>query len=337
MTVSVIIPHAGGRKILHDCLASLEASRGVKCEVIIVDNGSDDAYEVADSFSDVQILRFERKLGFSVACNRGVEAACGELIFLLNNDATVEPDTIKKLVEAIQSDRQIAACQPKILSLIRPGYFDYSSAAGGEMDRFGYPFARGRIFETVEKDEGQYDDERDIFWGSGAALMIRRELYLTAGGLEESFFAHMEEIDLLWRLQLMGYRIRVVPRAIAKHSGAVTIKSDSVAKMFWNHRNSLATLFRNYSWRSLAKNLLIRFIFDYLTIIASLFRLDFKRLWAVLHAECWFCVSLPYLIQSRIKIQKLRKVSDDRIPIYQGSIIWDYFIRKRRTWRHINS
>ena len=228
MKVSVIIPHAGGRKILTECLTSLTASDGVEYEVIVVDNGSDDAEEVAKPFSQLQILRFERKLGFSVACNRGVEAVIGDYVFLLNNDAVVKPDSMRILVDELDSNDDVAACQPKIMSLLRPGYFDYSSAAGGEIDRYGYPFARGRIFDTVEEDHGQYDSKRDIFWGAGAALMIRRELYLKAGGLEEPFFAHMEEIDLLWRLQLMGYKVRAVPQSVVEHMGAVTIKSDSL-------------------------------------------------------------------------------------------------------------
>lgn len=336
MKVSVIIPHAGGREILTNCLTSLMRSVGVEYEVIIVDNGSDDAEEVSRPFPHLHILRFERKLGFSVACNRGVNAATGEYIFLLNNDAVVESDSMRLLVEELDNDDNVAACQPKILSLLRPGYFDYSSAAGGEIDRYGYPFARGRIFDTVEKDKGQYDDKRDIFWGAGAALMIRRDVYLKAGGLEERYFAHMEEIDLLWRVQLMGYRVRAVPQSVVRHMGAVTIKTDSFAKMYLNHRNSLATIFRNYSVASLARNLPIRLILENVTLLLSLFRLDFTRFGAVLRAECWFLVSLPYLIRSRYGVQRLRRIPDEDLMIYQGSIIWDYFVRKRQTWRELN-
>ncbi|MFH0765473.1 MAG: glycosyltransferase family 2 protein, partial [Calditrichota bacterium] len=267
--ISAIIPHAGGRELLTACVDSLSASQAVELETIIVDNGvvSDVDESLRSRAPSVHILRYECNIGFAAACNRGVEAASGDFVFLLNNDAVVDPDCLFKLAQYLTDNPEVAACQPKILSLLKPGWFDYSSAAGGEMDVYGYPFAQGRIFDTVEPDHGQYDDTRYIFWGAGAALMIRRELFLAAGGLTEWFFAHMEEIDLLWRLQLMGYRVAVVGEAKAYHRGAMTIRAGSFRKFYLNHRNSLAMMVRNYSFFSLLKFLPVRLWLDLITLL----------------------------------------------------------------------
>ena len=341
LRVTVIIPHAGGQELLRECLRSLSATRNVDLRTLIVHNGPVDDVdaETLALVQHVQVLRYERNIGFSAACNRGVEAASTDYVFLLNNDATVKPDTIGLLAEKLASDASIAACQPKILSLTSPGKFDYSSAAGGEIDRYGYPFARGRVFDTIEEDKGQYDTEREIFWGAGAALMLRREHYLAAGGLEEPFFAHMEEIDLQWRFRLMGYRVISLPSAIAFHRGAVTIKIGSFRKIYLNHRNGLITLFRNYSLKNLLKNLPARLGLDFILVIYSVIRADFITARAVLSAMIWFSLSLPYLISSRRRVRKLAVVPDSKIQehIFPYSVVWLYFVKKIKTWNELKA
>lgn len=341
LSVTAIIPHAGGREILHECLNRLAKSSGVKLHTIIVNNSPVDDIdcETLDLLPGVQVLRYECNLGFAAACNRGVEASKSDFVFLLNNDAGVEPDSIRILVERLAEDDSICACQPKILSWLNDGYFDYSSAAGGELDKYGFPFAKGRVFDTIEKDTGQYDVESEIFWGAGAALMLRRELYLSAGGLEEWFFAHMEEIDLLWRMQLMGYRVISVPSAVVLHKGAVTIQSGSFTKLYYNHRNSLATFFRNSGLLALIQHLPVRVTLDLAVMLFSIMRKDFVRFWAVMRAECWFWLSLPYLIRSRRQVQELRRVPDSKLSsrLFPYSIAWQYFIRKRRTWKELQT
>jgi len=336
LKVTVIIPHAGGRELLRDCLNSIAESRNADVETLIVHNGlvddvDDNTLKLVDN---VQVLRYKRNIGFAAACNRGVEAASTDYVFLLNNDAIVEPETIGVLAEKLASEDDLSACQPKILSLIRPGMFDYSSAAGGEIDRYGYPFACGRVFDTIEKDTGQYNQEREIFWGAGAALMIRREHYIRAGSLEERFFAHMEEIDLQWRFHLMGYRIASVPSVVACHRGAVTIKEGSFGKYYLNHRNGLAMLFRNYSVKNILKILPVRLALDLVLVIYSIFKADFVRARAVLSAIIWFMLSLHYLIGSRRQVQKLRVVQDGQIEkhIFPHSVVWLYFVKKIKTW-----
>jgi len=337
--VSAIIPHAGGREILRECLDSLEKSTGVALEVIIVDNGSGESPSDwgLERFPGAQHLRYECRLGFAAACNRGVEAATGDYIFLLNNDAVVEPDAIELLAGRLAGDGSLAAAAPKILWYHDRSRFDYSSACGGWLDRYGIPFCRGRVFDTLERDLGQYDAETDAFWAAGAALMFRRELYLEAGGLEEPFFAHMEEIDLLWRLQLMGYRLQIVPRAVAYHRGAVTIKSNSYLKHYLNHRNSLAMLFRNYGVLNLLGAAPIRFGMDAAFAFQNLFQLNFTRLRAVAAAWVWILFSPVYLMKGRRAVQRLRRVPDKIIArrIFRGSIAWQYYVRRRRTFREL--
>lgn len=332
----MIIPHAGGKDLLIKCLESLTQAQGVAFEVIIVDNGlvSDVDEDVIGVFPRVQILRFKGNIGFASACNRGVEASRGEFVFLLNNDAEIGNGSLQILVNSMRSDIKVACCQPKILSLIRGGYFDYSSAAGGDIDRLGYPFARGRVFDVLEYDNGQYDDEHEIFWGAGAALMIRRELYLRAGGLAEWFFAHMEEIDLQWRFLLMGYKIKAVPRAVAYHRGAVTIKSGSFRKHYLNHRNNLAMLLRNYGTANLVRYLPLRLVLDLVLAGYSIVMGDVKRFWAVVLSIFWFFSHIPFLLKARKQVQHLRLVKDHYILqiMYSRSVVWQYFVRGKKYW-----
>ena len=339
--ISTIIPHAGGWDLLHQCLISLYKSGNVEFEVIIVENGSSERItsEQVAEFPNITVLHYDNQLGFSGACNRGVEAARGDLIFLLNNDAVVEPKTLYFLTQVFENDLKVAACQPKILSLRDKQKFDYSSACGGEIDLYGYPFARGRIFNTIESDHGQYDKSSEIFWGAGAALMMRREIFAEAGGLEELFFAHMEEIDLQWRYHLMGYKVKVEPQAVVYHLGAATIGHDSTLKLYLNHRNNLAMIFRNYAATSLVVVIPVRFVLDIVTFVFSVIRFDFRRAIAVVRALCWFFLSLPYLIKSRLQIQGLRHVKEKEIlkKILRSSIVWLYFIRGRRTFSELQA
>lgn len=339
LSVSVIIPHAGGREILKRCLDSLAASEQVILETIIVHNGPVDDVDrgLLTVLENAHVLRYPCNLGFAAACNRGVEAAANDLVFLLNNDAVVEPDCLEKLAEKMSAEPDIGAAQPKIRSLILPEKFDYSSAAGGELDVYGFPFARGRLFDELETDAGQYDDSRQVFWGAGAALMLRRSLYLQCGGLEERFFAHMEEIDLLWRMQLVGCRVLAISSAVAWHQGATTIRAGSFRKLYLNHRNSLAMLFRNYSFSSLVRYFPARLVLDGILSLYSIFQGDIVRFGAVTRANCWFWTSLPYLIGSRRLIQAQRRQPETVIleRFYRRSIVWQHFVRRKKTWQEL--
>lgn len=329
--VSIIIPHYNGKEILHNCLKSLEQTTYNNKEVILVDNGSTDGSVeyVRERFPWIEIVRNAENLGFAGGCNAGIRKAKGTYILLLNNDTEFEPDWLTILVAALEKDSKIAACQPKILSLCDKRIFDYAGAAGGLLDVFGYPFARGRLFFTLEKDEHQYEEGGDIFWASGTAALIRKSAIDEAGYLDETFFAHMEEIDLNWRFHLAGYRVISTPQAIVYHKSGSTLKPDSPKKIYFNHRNSLMMILKNYEARNLLWILPIRILLEIITLFYAMARLDFVRFAGVGRAFGYVAFNILEIISKRAQAQRIRKVPDSEIfrKLYRGSIVFDYFIR----------
>ncbi|MFQ6615964.1 MAG: glycosyltransferase family 2 protein [Fidelibacterota bacterium] len=239
--VSVVIPHHNGIDILSECLDSLQACSYSPLEVIVVDNASTDgsARWVRAHHPKVRVVPCEKNLGYAGGCNRGAQEARGTYLLFLNNDTVHRRDWIDWLVLTLQSDSTVGAVQPKILNYFERDRFDFAGGSGGAMDLLCYPFARGRLFLTLEVDKGQYDDEDRIFWASGTAFLVPRSLFLDAGGFDEDFFAHQEEIDLQWRLQLMGYRVFVAPRSVVYHRNAVTLPMDSPRKKSVSHPSGL--------------------------------------------------------------------------------------------------
>jgi GT2 family glycosyltransferase len=217
--------------------------------------------------------------------------------------------------------------------------FEYAGSAGGEMDKYGYPFLRGRIFNTIEFDNGQYNNDKEIFWASGAALFIRTNVYADSLALDETFVHHMEEIDLCWRVHLMGYKIKVIPASVVAHYGGATIVSDSFKKMYWNHRNSMFMLFKNLGHENFFKILFIHFTFDVVAFVQSFITLRFKRGIAIVYAYMWLVINLPLIRSKRNEVKKIRKVNDDLIfkKLFPKSIIFQYFIMKRKTYSELIS
>ena len=246
MKVAVVILNWNGVSHLRHFLPSV-VGRTEGADIVVADNGStDESVEVLErEFPSVKVVQLDRNYGFAEGYNRALGQLHGyDLFVLLNSD--VEPDEgwLAPLVEVMESEADVAAVGPKILSLSERDRFEYAGASGGYIDYLGYPFCRGRILEATERDEGQYDDRRDLFWVSGAAFCCRAELFKALGGFCGEFFAHMEEIDLCWRMQLAGWRVVVEPRSRVWHLGGGTLQSSSPQKRFYNHRNNLAMLFR---------------------------------------------------------------------------------------------
>lgn len=332
--ISVVIPHYNGVEILRDCLRSLYGSTTLPLEVILVDNASSDdsAEMVRAEFPAVRILSQSHNLGFAGGCNAGIRAALTPFVLVLNNDTIHRPGWLEQLLEKLKMQPELAAVQPKILSWQNRTQFDYSGAAGGEMDIFGFPFARGRIFENIETDSGQYDDLPDrIFWASGTAFLARRDLLLGAGLFDETFFAHMEEIDLQWRLQLMGYAIAVEPRAVIWHRSGFTLGAEAPLKKYLNHRNSLLMFLTNYKPLLTAYLLPIRILLDWLALAFSLLKFDAGRAGAILKAHGWMLVH-PQIINRRRRLVKvLRRVPDTEIMqrLYRGSVALGYYLFRK--------
>lgn len=331
--ISVIIPHWRGHGLLTHCLNALEKTRYPSFSVIVVDNGCDDgSISEAEGRSGTVIVRSSTNLGFAAGCNLGIRRASTKYFVLLNNDTEPEPDWLTPLVSLAESDPLIAAVQPKILNFQQRNVFDYSGGAGGEIDIFGYPFARGRLFSHIETDRGQYDRSARLFWASGAASLYRTAAVLEAGLLEADFFAHMEEIDLCWRLQRSGYLIVSQPSSRVYHQSGGTLKSDSYRKMVLNHRNNIVMMLRNLSLPALMILLPVRIAFEALTCVAAIVTLDFKRAAAVVSALVHVCF-MPGAVARGRKGPAPAGRNEDAVfrRMYRGSIVIACFIKRLRS------
>jgi len=334
--VSIVIPHYNGSEMLKTCLKSLQKTTYPNFNIIIVDNASeDDSVEmVSTEFPSVEIIRLSSNKGYAGGCNAGIVAAeKSDYIVLFNNDALVEPEWLSIMVDTMESDDTVAACQPKILSITNKGYFDYSGAAGGLMDKYAYPFARGRIIATIEQDKGQYDDKSSIFWASGTACILRNSALEKVGELDEVFFAHMEEIDLCWRFRLAGYKIMVVPESTIYHQSGATLSAAAFKKKYLNHRNSILMMLKNYSLSSLFNLFPARIMIESMAMGYSLLTFDFNRFGGILAAFLWILFHPIYIIKARKRTQSVRIIDDKEIlsGLYDGSIALSYYIKGKKT------
>lgn len=332
--VSIIIPHFNGKEILYNCLNSLEKTEYANKEVILVDNASTDGSvnQIQECFPWLSLITNATNLGYAGGCNSGLQKAKGKYVLFLNNDTVFESKWLDVLVETAERDESIAACQPKLLSFGHRDVFDYSGGAGGLIDIFGYPFAMGRIFFTLEKDSQQYDQSREIFWASGTAMLVRRSVLDEVGIFDEDFFAHMEEIDLCWRMHLAGYRIVSAPKAVVYHNSGSTLRPDSYRKILLNHRNNLVMLLKNYQMRTLFWVFPVRLALEFFNAVYALVKFDFRQLKAIVVAVVYVFINLAKIAHKHANVKKIRKFSDTEIcrKIYRGSIVLAYFLKKMR-------
>ncbi|MFQ5910587.1 MAG: glycosyltransferase family 2 protein [Thermoplasmata archaeon] len=282
--LSVIIPHFGSYTLLRNCLDSLQFTSVEN--IIVVEDGCYDP-TIQEDYPDVQFERLKTNSGFAVACNHGLERVQTPFVAILNNDVQVTPKWHLPILEVLESHPDIAVCQPKIKSAQNPQLFDYAGGGGGFLDQYGYPFCRGRIFDVIENDRGQYDNPCDIFWASGAAFVARTEDVRRAGGFDPIFFAYMEEIDLCWRLQALGKRIVFVPESEVYHEGSASWASMPLRKAYLLHRNNLLLLLKNYSRRDLLAILWTRILLELGSTAFFLVRGEVRRSAAILRALAW--------------------------------------------------
>lgn len=334
--VSVIIPHFNGADILKECLNSLQKSTYPNIKIIVVDNGSTDesCSMVRSNFSSIKLIESPVNQGYAGGCNLGAENADSPFLVFLNNDTTHDTDWIEPLIERISSDEKIASVQPKILDANQIDYFEYAGGSGGFLDKFGFPFVRGRIFNTVEKDEGQYDDACPIFWASGTGFLTRKEVFSKLGGFDEKLFAHFEEIDFHWRCQLAGYSVWVEPASVIYHLGGGTLHYDSPRKTYLNHRNSFVMVASHTPMNKLFLVLLVRILFEKISILRDILRGRIGHAWAQIKAGFWILLNIGY-ISSRRKETKLLKTDSAEDNLYSGSIVLDYFLKGKKTFSRI--
>lgn len=339
--VSIIILNFNGLQFLPKCLASLAETEYGPIEIIVADNGSSDGSlnYLRKQFPEVQIIEFGANWGYSGAYNRAIPSASGKYCVLLNFDVEVEPNWLSQAVEVMESDPRIAASQPKLKQYQAHNQFEYSGGSGGFLDAYGYPCVRGRVFESTEPDFGQYDDSCDIFWATGAALIVRRDAFLNAGGLDEDFFMHMEEIDFCWRLWLTGHRIVVAPQGVVYHWAGAALSADRIRKMYLNHRNSLAMMIKNYSLSNLILRLPVRILLDWVAFLASPLKKEPKRSIAILWAHFYILFTLPNLFAKRRKVQAMRVVKDSDLEhvILPFSFVHRYYLKKLMTFSQLRT
>lgn len=342
--ISLITVNYNGLHYLPGLYDSLSKQTYSPVEFIMVDNASSDGSVdyVKTHYPMVKVVQNSKNFMFAKGNNEGIKVAQGDIICLINNDVEVAPDFLLPIVKAFQEIPELAACQPKVRDLHKPHLFEYAGAAGGFIDRYGYPFMRGRLFFTVEEDRGQYDSILEIFWSTGACFFIRRSVIEQIGFLDEDFVMHMEEIDLCWRIHLQGYKIFCIPSSVVWHKGGGTLAPDNPQKTYWNFRNNIFLLVKNSGITNLIRFLIFRLGLDFTAFVWEILRGKFGNSWSILKAYMWIFLHFPLLIQKRQKNQKRRQVRDREIfrLVYPGSVVWEYFIRGRKKFsdlRRINT
>lgn len=344
--VSIIIPHYLG-DILSECLTFVfERTDEVPFEVIVADDQPYDDGSLGralEKFPKVKVVKTgggngKPTKGMGAGCNRGLEIAQGCYAMLLNSDVEVEEGWLPPLVHALEADVSIGACQPKVRSLRDRQMFDYGGAAGGLMDRWGFTFCQGRVFESVEQDQGQYDQPRDIFWAVGGAMFLRMSCLAETGMMDEGFVMHMEEIDLCWRFHLAGYRVAYVPDSVVYHYGGFSLEADSYKKAAFNHRNQLVMMLKNLSFLRLLFRFPVRIAMEMANVLLLL-KGNWKHPVAAMAGILWVATSPLNILRRRRRAQAVRKVKDGEIErrLFNGSIVYHYFLRGIKTVRELGA
>lgn len=329
---AVVILNYNGAGMLRRFLPSV-IKYSSEASIYVADNGSSDEScdVVRNEFPAVKLMVLDHNYGFAEGYNRALAQVDEEYAVLLNSDVEVTRGWLSPMTQFLDSNPEVAACQPKLLSFKQKDFFEYAGAAGGFIDKWGYTFCRGRIFNTVERDSGQYDDTTDVFWATGAALMIRNEVYKNNGGLDGRFFAHMEEIDLCWRLRSRGYRIACVPQSHVYHVGGATLKKENPQKTYLNFRNNLLMIYKNASDCQLKKIMLFRKVFDNVAALKFLASGDYAAFKAVRKARRDFKAMRSGYDKARAENMKLAVTT--RIPeVLKSSILYKYYLGFKHTY-----
>ena len=321
--VAVVILNYNGRTFLEKFLPNVIENTGNAADIIVADNAStdDSVLFMEQTFPEIRLIRNKTNGGFSTGYNLALRQVEAQYYVLLNSDIEVTPNWIEPIIKLMDSDPMIAACQPKILSYFDKNRFEYAGAGGGFIDRFGYPFCRGRLFQSIEMDEGQFNDTIEVFWASGACMFVRAELFHKYGGLDDDFFAHMEEIDFCWRLKNQGYKIMYCSGSTVFHIGGGTLPKISSRKTYLNFRNNLSLLYKNLPDSYLYYIIILRLFLDGLASIKFLFQGGIGDFFAVLREHSHF-----YRKISQIRTKRLLLKPKPVTKVYQKNIALDHFL-----------
>lgn len=329
MKTAVVILNWNGRNFLEKFLPGVIEHSSNDGTVIIADNASTDGSVeyLENHHPEIRIIKLDRNYGFSGGYNKALGLVKADYYILLNSDIEVTPGWIPPVIGIMEQDPMIAACQPKIRSYHEREKFEYAGAAGGFIDKYGYPFCQGRLFQSIEQDNKQYDQVKEIFWATGACMFLRAEVFHRIGGFDDDFFAHMEEIDFCWRAKNLGYKIIYCPGSTIFHIGGGTLPRKNSQKTYLNIRNNIIMLFKNLESQRLVKVLLARMVLDYAAALKFLIDGGLRDMAAVIRAHYYFLTHLSQLQKKREKIPHVR-VSQ----IYWGNIVLKHFLFRKKTF-----
>ncbi|MCX6251642.1 MAG: glycosyltransferase family 2 protein [Bacteroidetes bacterium] len=333
MRIAVVILNWNGKKYLEKFLPPLIEFSSAEAEIVVADNAStDDSVTFLEKqFPEIRIIRNTHNSGFAGGYNEALKQVEAEYFILLNSDIEVTRDWLSPVIRMMDEDPMIGACQPKIRSYTNPASFEYAGAAGGFIDKYGYPFCRGRMFLSLEEDHGQYDTPAEIFWATGACIFVRAGLYHRLGGFDADFFAHMEEIDFCWRLKNEGYKIMYCPDSTVFHIGGGTLPKISWRKTYYNFRNNFFLLYKNLPDNLLFEVFSKRLILDAIAAMKFLFTAGFKDFWAVVKAHLSFYSTLG---RTRKKRRLLKH--GPMVNVYGKNIVFEYFLRGKRKFSDLD-
>lgn len=332
-SVAVVVLNFNGKSFLEKFLPDI-LLHSAPHTVVVADNGSSDGSVefLRQNFAAVTIVQNTGNFGYAKGYNMALKEIQADYYVLLNSDVEVTQNWIAPILGLMKTNPTIAACQPKILDYRQRQMFEYAGAAGGYIDRFGYPFCRGRVFNTLEEDKGQFDTTAEVFWATGACLFVKSSAFWQVGGLDDDYFAHMEEIDLCWRLKNFGYSIYIEPASVVYHLGGGTLNKLSSRKTFLNFRNNLATLTKNHPGKNLAGKLFIRMVLDGVAAFKFLFDGQPKHFFAVIRAHFAYYAWLPAILSKRRKLMRQPGFRFSFSMVYKGNIVSEYFLKHKRTF-----
>jgi len=332
--VSVVILNWNGSKYLQKFLPKLiEYTQMPDVEIVVADNASSDnsLQILATDFPTVKVIALEKNFGFAEGYNKALSALSAEYFLLLNSDVEVSENWLQPLLDFIRENPKVAVCQPKIRSFHKKDYFEYAGASGGFIDKFGYPFCRGRVLGNLEKDAGQYDDVARIFWATGACFLVRAEVFREVGGFDGDFFAHMEEIDFCWRLRSRGYEIACIPQSVVYHVGGGTLNAESPYKTYLNYRNNLLMLYKNLPADRLKKVMFARYFLDYLSALHLAVTGRFANALKIFKARRDYKKMRRQYAE--IRQENIRQTTNREIAeIYPKSMIFQYYLKGGKTY-----
>lgn len=332
--IAIVILNWNGQKYLEQFLPSVLATAYSNFQVVVADNGSADnsVFFLEKRYPQIRVILFGENYGFAKGYNEALKKVEADYYAILNSDAEVQPGWLDPVVDLLESDKQIAACQPKLLSFKNKSLFDYAGGAGGWLDSFGYPFARGRIFDICEEDHGQYDKTEPVFWVSGAAMVIRSSVFHELNGFDEYFFAHQEEIDLCWRIQLAGYRLFSCPASVVYHVGGGTLPRGNTLKTYLNFRNNHIMLYKNLPGLQKWWKIPFRVFLDASSAWKGLLLGDGGYFLAILRAHAAFVKWL--LFRQKRSVFPLKR-GYKLMGLYKGNLVWQHFLKGKKYFSQI--